>query len=356
MGCYTNSAGTICNETTENAPCSPCDTECKDIISSNCIIYKGAPLSNIDIITGDELNEVLKALNTAVDPCTFTLTPGNYITINGGSIPVLVECGDTITFDAIQPTADNGLTVPTNTNIQLGGTALGTAPLLHNTFITGSTYTLDLRGTAATYVYKVINSSAGGSAIYAQGVNNGTGILAQTDTGQAVYGIANSGTAGEFSSTSGNAVSASTSATSGIYCGSFLSYVASNTIRDVLDVIVQHTGTPGIGIGTGINFSTETLGGGESSGRIAFKVNDVTAAAAYSTFEVYCRNGSVSRTRKFAVNGTGLVTFDDYASSGHAYADDAAAGVGGLATGQIYQTTGAGAAPLNVAGILMVKQ
>ena len=39
-----------------------------------------------------------------------------------------------------------------------------------------------------------------------------------------------------------------------------------------------------------------------------------------------------------------------------AYADDAAAGVGGLIAGQIYETTGAGAAPLNVAGILMRKQ
>lgn len=38
------------------------------------------------------------------------------------------------------------------------------------------------------------------------------------------------------------------------------------------------------------------------------------------------------------------------------YADDAAAGVGGLVTGQVYQTSGAGVAPLNAAGILMIKQ
>ena len=38
------------------------------------------------------------------------------------------------------------------------------------------------------------------------------------------------------------------------------------------------------------------------------------------------------------------------------YDDDADAGGNGLATGKIYQTSGAGAAPLNVAGILMVKQ
>lgn len=43
---------------------------------------------------------------------------------------------------------------------------------------------------------------------------------------------------------------------------------------------------------------------------------------------------------------TGLQAFDD----------DAAAGVGGLNTGDIYQTTGSGAAPLNAAGIVMIKQ
>lgn len=39
-----------------------------------------------------------------------------------------------------------------------------------------------------------------------------------------------------------------------------------------------------------------------------------------------------------------------------AYDDDAAAGTAGLTTGMIYQTTGAGAAPLDAAGIVMIKQ
>ena len=38
------------------------------------------------------------------------------------------------------------------------------------------------------------------------------------------------------------------------------------------------------------------------------------------------------------------------------YDDDAAAGVGGLLEGEFYQTTGSAAAPLNAAGILMIKQ
>ena len=38
------------------------------------------------------------------------------------------------------------------------------------------------------------------------------------------------------------------------------------------------------------------------------------------------------------------------------FADDAAAGVGGLIAGDRYQTDGTGAAPLNVAGLFLLKQ
>jgi hypothetical protein len=37
------------------------------------------------------------------------------------------------------------------------------------------------------------------------------------------------------------------------------------------------------------------------------------------------------------------------------YADDSAAGSAGLTSGDIYKTSGSGSAPLNVAGILMIK-
>ena len=39
-----------------------------------------------------------------------------------------------------------------------------------------------------------------------------------------------------------------------------------------------------------------------------------------------------------------------------AYDDDTAAGVGGLTTGDMYQTTGSGSSPLNAACIMMIKQ
>jgi len=59
-------------------------------------------------------------------------------------------------------------------------------------------------------------------------------------------------------------------------------------------------------------------------------------------------------------NGT-KITIDDvneHITIGNlpAYDDDAAAGTGGLTAGMLYMTTGSGSAPLNAAGILMIKQ
>ena len=39
-----------------------------------------------------------------------------------------------------------------------------------------------------------------------------------------------------------------------------------------------------------------------------------------------------------------------------AYQDDATAGAAGVQAGSVFQTDGTGAAPLNVAGIVMIKQ
>lgn len=56
------------------------------------------------------------------------------------------------------------------------------------------------------------------------------------------------------------------------------------------------------------------------------------------------------------VGGDLEVLGDITLSSVPAFNDDAAAGGGGLTAGMLYQTTGSGAAPLNAAGILMIKQ
>lgn len=61
----------------------------------------------------------------------------------------------------------------------------------------------------------------------------------------------------------------------------------------------------------------------------------------------------IKNTANMPITTAGGLTFSN---SLPAHADDAAAGASGLTAGQVYQTDGTGLAPLNVAGILMIKQ
>ena len=61
-----------------------------------------------------------------------------------------------------------------------------------------------------------------------------------------------------------------------------------------------------------------------------------------------------SITKNYQINS--LISFIAANLNLQAFDDDTAAGVGTIASGALYKTTGNGAAPLNVAGIVMVKQ
>lgn len=87
--------------------------------------------------------------------------------------------------------------------------------------------------------------------------------------------------------------------------------------------------------------------------RTALKVKRGTAVDTDNVLEVLAGVGTVN----MSVDGTGKMVTDTQTIRGLTqYANDAAAGAGGLTIGDVYQTSGAGAAPLNAAGILMIKQ
>ena len=69
-------------------------------------------------------------------------------------------------------------------------------------------------------------------------------------------------------------------------------------------------------------------------------------------------NADGSTDQILATDGAGQLSWEtpSIPSIIPAYDDDAVAGTAGLATGDIYQTTGAAVNPLNVAGMMMVKQ
>ncbi len=76
-----------------------------------------------------------------------------------------------------------------------------------------------------------------------------------------------------------------------------------------------------------------------------------TATPAAADLVLGTDSGSADATKNFTIQ-----SLFDAVITLTAYNDDAAAGVGGLVAGQLYQTTGAGAAPLNAAGIVMIVQ
>lgn len=288
---------------TLNNPCSTsCTDECKEILSSNCIIYNGENLSNIDIVTGDYLNTVLENLNTSVTPFT----------------------------------ADNALTKNTATNVQLGSTTTTGSPLLHHTFINDDIYNFYFYKTVASDALNIINSSS-------------TGVGLQSTT--------SGGIAGSFT----------------------INPSSQNTVETAIKILRTSQLTATNGIGVSIDFYNETLGVGslnELSNKVVSKWSVAANASRTSEYEIWGTLNTVN-TLLLILGQSGLI-LPQYGSgtlidntkyllgvmsdgtiaeaSFTAYADDVAAGVGGLTTGQLYQTTGSGAAPLNVAGILMVKQ
>ena len=85
----------------------------------------------------------------------------------------------------------------------------------------------------------------------------------------------------------------------------------------------------------------------KGTSKFRFKTEDINGPDSFCFAET--GNGALGSP---SVNGG----FEKVFFNLDAYADDTAAGAAGVLTDQLYQTDGTGAAPLNVAGILMVKQ
>lgn len=106
--------------------------------------------------------------------------------------------------------------------------------------------------------------------------------------------------------------------------------------------------------GYGIVWATGTSDANRTAGFLTTKDNRIAAGRITdpdtelqdSTYAIQAIDGGL-----YIENGDAILL-----ENVPAYDDDAAAGAAGLTTGTVYQTTGSGAAPLNAAGILMIKQ
>jgi len=130
----------------------PDDIPCQEVLSSDCIIYDGPDIEcNGDIIIyqdstwTDLLENLVEYFCTTYSNIPQISCGSDIVVINGSALNSALEqivdyfCAAIV---AIQPiTADNGLTMSTIANVQLGGT------LIQNTTLTNSTFALNINST-----------------------------------------------------------------------------------------------------------------------------------------------------------------------------------------------------------------
>jgi len=178
-------------------------------------------------------------------------------------------------------TANNGLSVSTSSNTQLGGSAL-----VQNSSITTSAFNLSIASSNASYTFESTNSSTG-HALSGSNTSTGAGVSAYS--------------AGGFGVLSSSAAS---------YAGNFQTETATtNAIINTLLIDARTSGTPATNLGTGILFQGETsTTAGTTIGQIAYRWSTVTHASRTSEFVVSAVNAASTR-EMMVMNGVGYTTF-----------------------------------------------
>ncbi len=242
---------------------------------------------------------------------TFTGTPTFLLAVdtNGNVIQTSLGAASGIT-------ADNGLTMSTATNAQLGGT------LLHDTTIDNDIYELEIIGTNAAHLLRVTNSGSG-TGIHGISNSTGAGVRGTTVDYYGVLGEATGATAiGVYGSASGalgtGVVAESALGGVGLYAisqngvaGKFLINPASTATLDPAIVIQRSsTGTPANGIGAYISFDmTYSAGLTSEATRFASKWTNVSTRT--SSFEWYLKDTNVL-AKKMSLKGEGQLILDEY--------------------------------------------
>lgn len=185
-------------------------------------------------------------------------------------------------------TANNGLTMSTASNAQLGGT------LIQTTTINSGGFAMVLTGTAATSL-AVTNTLAGGQGISITSVGQGF-----TVTSSAAAAIV-------ASSTTNTAITGAAAAASTYGVAATGNYASTNTIAPTLLLQRNTTGTAAAGIGTAISFQNEFSNGTiAEANQVISKLTDVTAGAYTSQLQVTAYNSGVSGTIA-TFDGSGVV-------------------------------------------------
>lgn len=313
-----------CNNKCPNCGCKdaflttppPCPTPagcpdppaCSEVLDSNCVIYTGPGIECGDDTVVFPDTSVMDALDDIVQYfCQFN--------------PLIPEilCGETIVIDADSSiveafqqvvdyfcnaittniTANNGLTMSTSTNVQLGGT------LVQNTVITQHTNLLSFTSTPISNT-SAFNITASGSSLSTKGltlIHNGT-----DNSSIAAYILADKGT-GLLLSTNNASVNPALYATAN-------HLTLGNSIETIIRLYASSSVTPIAGIGTAIDFNYETSSGLELyAGKIGYESTTMAGPTLSNESKFFLttkKAGIVSADNKLEVSGSGQLKLNKY--------------------------------------------
>lgn len=296
------------------APCpTPADCPnpepCSESFDAQCIVYTEPNiLCNQDIVVATNDN-VSAALNSIVEYFCANESYISDVQLQGTD---LVFTGIGLAFDGVVDlaaisgsiTADNGLTMSTVTNAQLGGTLIQptTINVQSNQFLfTGVRNTVDT-------ILKITNLGTGG------------GLYAETTGNNPIGGFCNGNAAGGvFTSLTGYGIQAlSNSYTSA--AGYFRNYSnLANSVTDVLEIASLPSGVtlPAAGIGSAVKFTLPKVNGSGNkevtdSNKIISKLTDVANATVNSELIFQGRTGGAVLQDLVTFKGDGEVRFHEY--------------------------------------------
>lgn len=191
-------------------------------------------------------------------------------------------------------TADNGLTMSTATNVQLGGT------LLKDTTVDGGTF-------AMTFTSARTGANA---TLYGTNTSSGSGVLGTATSGDGVAGSATSGVGVAGIATSGIGITANSTTSYAAIFG--INPATTNTTPIIHQYQRQSSGTAAAGIGMAIDLAIQTNTGVTwSAGQIISKWTTATEASRVSQWILTGVNAAVTADI-FTLSGSGALQLNKY--------------------------------------------
>jgi len=316
-----------------------------EILGDNNSIMNGSTsnqiMGNGNTITNDTTNSFIFGDNNSIE-IDFLNTGSTANTLSNIFLignNMIASSGNTLYADNIQMSSGstfNGIPTSLVTNPTL-------SDVLTNGNTTGPNF-IDVDSGYGLQAIDTINNITDTVSLDPEGLLNGTGIFSTdgTDIGQILIDK--------------TTVSLETNDGSGYAAASFKtspSYQFAVEVTDATDTTTETiTATQWLAQTTdGVNYQGTITNLYSSGGGFIRILMETKNLAGIATGTVILNTDLITDESEFQVD-TDKIKFNNTP----AFADDAAATTAGLLPGDVYQTDGTGAAPLNVAGILMIKQ